>query len=516
MDILIVALYFSVVMFVALRGKQGSDTTIDDYFLGSRNLKWYSIAFSTIATNVHGYQFLGMMGSAYLFGLAQANFEINAIQGLWMAAFIFVPLYLKDKVVTISQFIKNKLGNTVSLTYSIANIVMFAFLGIGIALMWGAYVAELVFQEELLFLSEDRLTRLIILILFLGVFSAIYTYFGGLAAVVKTDIIQFLILTFGGILILIVSVKKLGGFGQLYEKTPELMHLHLPADHPQLPWIGMLGLLFLNINYWCANQAVIQRSLAARSLKDAQTGLMVGGIMKYLMALIVIIPGIALAGILGPEALAEEPDKAFSYIVTHFLPTGLRGILLCAIFASLMSTIDSVFNSLATLFSIDIYKGILKKNATDQQVVAVGRKTILVGLITGCITAIFLISYKISNAESAFTHALNDLRYIFNTGFVVIICVAALLLMPNKKLALLGFASTLPINLVTRWLFPDLNYLIRALLIIVLGLLIVAIPTIAKNGLKPWREFLQFGDDKVKWFGFGLIVSLIACHVIFH
>ena len=516
MDILIVGLYFTIVMVVALRGKQGTDATIDDYFLGSRSLKWYSIAFSTIATNVHGYQFLGMMGSAYLFGLAQANFEINAIQGLWMAAFIFVPLYLKDKVVTITQFIKKKLGRTVSLTYSIANIVMFAFLGIGIALMWGAYVAELVFQKELLFLSENRLTRLVILIVFLGVFSAIYTYFGGLAAVVKTDIVQFLILTLGGIMILVVSIQKLGGFGQLYEKTPELMHLHLPADHPQLPWIGMLGLLFLNINYWCANQAVIQRSLAAKSLKDAQTGLMVGGIMKYLMALIVIIPGIALAGILGPEALAQEPDQAFSYIVTHFLPSGLRGILLCAIFASLMSTIDSVFNSLATLFSIDIYKGILNKTASDQKVVAVGRKTIIVGLVTGIVTAIFLISYKISNSESAFTHALNDLRYIFNTGFVVIICVAALLLFPNKKLALVGFVATLPINFISRWLYPDMNYLIRALLIIVLGILIIAIPTMIKNGLKPWKEFVIFGDPKVKWFGFALLLSFVACHFIWH
>jgi len=516
MDIAIVGIYFLLVMIIALRGKQDKNATIDDYFLGSRNLKWYSIAFSTIATNVHGYQFLGMMGSAYLFGLAQANFEINAIQGLWMAAFIFVPLYLKDRVVTISQFIKNRLGSTVSRVYSIANIVMFAFLGIGIALMWGAYVAELVFQEELLFLSDDRLTRLIILIVFLGVFSAIYTYFGGLAAVVKTDILQFGILTLGGIMILWVSVSKLGGFDQLYEKTPELMHLHLPADHPQLPWVGMLGLFFLNINYWCANQAVVQRSLAARSLKDAQTGLMVGGVMKYLMALIVIIPGIALAGILGPDALANEPDKAFSYIVTHFLPSGLRGIMLCAIFASLMSTIDSVFNSLATLFSIDIYKGILKKDATDQQVVAVGRKTILTGLFTGIITAIFLISYKISNAESAFTHALNDLRYIFNTGFVVIICVAAFLIFPKKKLALLGFVATLPINLLTRWLYPDMNYLIRALIIIVLGILIVALPTILKNGFKSTKDFVQFGNQQVKWFGIGLLLSLALCHVVWH
>ncbi|MDT0607681.1 SLC5 family protein [Croceitalea rosinachiae] len=516
MDLVVVGIYFVLVMVIALRGRQDKDATIDDYFLGSRNLRWYSIAFSTIATNVHGYQFLGMMGSAYLFGLAQANFEINAIQGLWMAAFIFVPLYLKDKVVTISQFIKNKLGKTVSLTYSIANIVMFAFLGIGIALMWGAYVAELVFQDELLFISSNRLTRLIVLIIFLGVFSAIYTYFGGLAAVVRTDILQFGILTLGGIMILWVSIKRLGGFEQLYEKTPDLMHLHLPIDHPQLPWLGMLGLFFLNINYWCANQSVIQRSLAARSLKDAQTGLMIGGVMKYLMALIVIIPGIALAGILGPEALANEPDQAFSYIVTNFLPTGLRGIMLCAIFASLMSTIDSVFNSLATLFSIDIYKGILKKDATDQQVVATGRKTILVGLFTGIITAVFLISYKISNAESAFTHALNDLRYIFNTGFVVIICVAVFLVFPKKKLALIGFMATLPVNLITRWLYPDMNYLIRALIIICIGILLVAVPTMAKNGFKPIHEYVQFGSKQVKWFGFGLLLSLLLCHIIFH
>ncbi|MET1259490.1 sodium/solute symporter [Flagellimonas sp. DF-77] len=516
MDIAIVGMYFVAVMVIALRGKQDKNATIDDYFLGSRNLKWYSIAFSTIATNVHGYQFLGMMGSAYLFGLAQANFEINAIQGLWMAAFIFVPLYLKDRVVTISQFIKNRLGETVSRVYSIANIIMFAFLGIGIALMWGAYVADLVFQDQLLFISEDRLTRLVVLIVFLGVFSAIYTYFGGLAAVVKTDILQFGILTLGGIMMLWVSIKKLGGFDQLYEKTPELMHLHLPADHPQLPWIGMLGLFFLNINYWCANQVVVQRSLAAKSLKHAQSGLMVGGIMKYLMALIVIIPGIALAGILGPEALAEEPDRAFSYIVNNFLPTGLRGIMLCAIFASLMSTIDSVFNSLATLYSIDIYKGILNKTATDQEVVAVGRKTILTGLFTGIATAIFLISYKISNSESAFTHALNDLRYIFNTGFVVIICIAAFLILPRKKWALLGFLATLPINLVTRWLYPDMNYLVRALIIIVLAFALVALPNLWRYGLKPVHEYVVFGDRKVKWFGFGLLLSLVLCHVVWH
>ena len=142
------------------------------------------------------------------------------------------------------------------------------------------------------------------------------------------------------------SKTVVGGWGQLYEKTPELMHLHLPADHHQLPWIAIVGMFLLNINYWCANQSVMKRSLAARSLKEAQLGLMVGGVMKYFMAVIIIVPGIALAGILADNPL-QEPDQTFPYLVTNYLPVGLRGLILCALFASLMSTVDSLFNWLS-------------------------------------------------------------------------------------------------------------------------------------------------------------------------
>ena len=211
----------------------------------------------------------------------------------------------------------------------------------------------------------------------MGVFSAIYTYLGGLNAVVKTDIIQFSILLFGGFVVLFVAIKQLGGWGELYRKTPQLMHLYLPSDHPKLPWIHMFGLFFLNINYWCANQTIMQRSLAAKSLREAQIGLMAGGIMKYVMAILIVIPGIALYGILGENGLTE-PDMAFPYLVKTYLPTGIKGIILCALFASLMSTVDSTFNSLATLWSIDIYKGYINKTATDAQVVTAGKNLSLI------------------------------------------------------------------------------------------------------------------------------------------
>ena len=190
---------------------------------------------------------------------------------------------------------------------------------------------------------------------------------------VKTDIIQFSILLIGGIVVLFVSIHHLGGWKQLYVKTPELMHLHLPEEHKTLPWIHIFGLFLLNINYWCANQTVMQRSLAARSLKEAQIGLMTGGLIKYVMAILIVIPGIALVGILGESGLTE-PDLAFPYLVKNYLPVGVKGIILCALFASLMSTVDSTFNSLATLWSIDIYKEYINKEATDRQVVKAGRQ----------------------------------------------------------------------------------------------------------------------------------------------
>ena len=354
-DLFIVVAYFLLVMIAAISGRQKKELTSEEYFLSSRSLKWPSIAISTIATNVEGYQFLGMMGSAYLYGLAQASLEINAVQGILLASFIFIPYYLRDKIITITQFIKKRLGKNVALIYSLADISLFSTITIGAALFWGAYAADIVFGEYLSLLHKDRLTRITILILLLGLFSAIYTYLGGLSAVVRTDIIQFIVLLSGGMVVLLMAVHHLGGWSQLYIKTPKLMHLHLPSDHEKLPWTHIFGLFLLNINYWCANQSIVQRSLAAKNIRHAQIGLMVGGLMKYVMAVIIVVPGIALFGILGENGLSD-PDMSFPYLVNTYLPIGAKGLVLCGLFASLMSTVDSTFNSLATLWSIDIYK----------------------------------------------------------------------------------------------------------------------------------------------------------------
>ena len=499
-------------MAVALRGKVKADSSADEYFLSSRNLPWYSVALSTIATNIQGYQFLGMMGSAYLFGLAQANLEINAVQGILIGAFVFVPLFLRQKITTITQFIAQKLGQRIALFYSIANITLFATVTIGAALFWGAYAADLVFGEQLSVLHPDRIVRIAILILILGVFSAIYTYLGGLSAVVKTDIIQFSVLIIGGIVVCLTAVNQLGGWEQLYIKTPERMHLHLPADHPTLPWTHLFGLFLLNINYWCANQTVMQRALAAKTVGHAQAGLLAGGLIKYLMAVIIIIPGIALYGVLGDSL--GEPDMAFPYIVNTYLPVGIKGIILCGLFASLMSTVDSTFNSLATLWSTDIYSKYINKKANDQEKIKAGQMAILFSLGTSLIMGLVLLYLKFDDPDSAFTHTLNNLRYYINCGIVVLICSAVILSKPRRDIVLFAFIATLPINISLQIFFPEMNYFVRAFWVIFIGLSI----TIAgsKGKLNSILGLFEPANRLTRNWGWLLAISLLLLHLIFH
>ena len=511
-DFLIVFTYFAVILIVALRGKTNIHNSADEYFLSSRSLPWYSIALSTIATNIQGYQFLGMMGSAYLYGLAQANLEINAVQGILLGAFVFVPIFLKEKIVTITQFIAKKLDKRIALFYSLANISLFATVTLGAALFWGAYAADMVFGEQLSFLHSNRIIRIAILIIILGIFSATYTYFGGLTAVVKTDIIQFSVLLIGGIVVCFTAINQLGGWEQLYVKTPDKMHLHLPVDHPTLPWTHLFGLFFLNINYWCANQTVMQRALAAKSITHAQTGLMMGGLIKFLMAVIIIVPGIALYGILGDNL--SEPDLAFPYLVKTYLPSGIKGIILCGLFASLMSTVDSTFNSLATLWSTDIYSVYLNKNSNDQQKIRAGRKAILFSLGTSLITGLILLYLKFDNPKSAFTHTLNNLRYFINCGIVVLICCSVLLRKPNIKVILLAFIATLPINILLQLLLPEMNYFVRAFWVIICGLIIGF--SGSKGKLHRLLELFQPANQMSRNFGLLLALSLLCLHFLFH
>ncbi len=516
LDFGIIASYFLIVLLIGLWSRVGKDVTPDQYFLSSRSLKWPSIAISTIATNIHAGHFVGMTGSAYLYGLAQANLEINAIFGIVIATLFFVPLFLRQRVTTITQFLENKLGPYVALAYSSFMILLYGFLFMGSALFWASYAIDGLFGELIGTSALAPPWGLFALSIVLAAFSAFYTYLGGLRAVVRTDVVQFVLLLGGGLVTVFFAIKALGGWPELWSQTPQLMHLHLPRDHEALPWIGLFGMNLLNLNYWGANQVILQRALAAKDLRQAQIGLLVGGAIKYVMVVIVIVPGIALAGILRDDPL-EDPDQAYLTLVKTLLPVGLRGLVLCGLFASLMSTVDSIYNSVSTMWSVDIYKRHLRPEASNSQMVRAARAAMVGTMLCGLAFAFMMISAKLGSQSSAFTHWFNELSYYVKNGFVLLILAAVLLIKPARALVLIVLISSCLLYYVLSLAFPAMNYFVRSGWVIVASFAIVAIPTVYRNGWRlPEGNFLEVSHPRVGHFALALLASLVFCHIVFH
>ncbi|MBU0740838.1 sodium/solute symporter [bacterium] len=518
LDALVILGYFAVVMVVAVRARLRHDATSEQYFVGDRNLGWWSIAASTIATNLHAGHFLAVIGSAYAFGLAQANFELNAVLGLVVAAFVFVPLYLRERVVTITQFFERRFGARVATTYSLLMMFLYGTLYLGAVLFWGGYSLEILYGDGLqAAVGGTPALRICAMIVLLGAFSATYTYFGGLGAVVRTDIVQFVLLLGGGLTVTLLAVGELGGFGELYAQVGDRMHLHLPNSHKQLPWLGIVAMHMLNLQYWGCNQVILQRSLAARSLRDAQIGLLVGGAFKFVTAAMLVLPGIALVGILGEENALVDPDQAYLRVVELLLSPGVKGLVLCGLFASLMSSVDSIFNSISTLWSVDIYKRWLRPDAADAQVVSTGRRAILVTLAIGVLFGFAFAYVKLANPEFPLDPFFKKTSYFIKNGFVVLIASAVFLAGPSRRLVWAALVLTIPITIALNLVFAGTPYLILTSVIIVSAFLVVAVPTIARNGWRPGGErLIKVASRGIGWFGAALGVLLAVAHVVFH
>ena len=518
LDLLVIGGYFAAVMVAAIRARLSADASSEDYFVSGRRLRWWSVAASTIATNLQAGHFLAVVGSAYAFGLAQANFELNAVLGLVLAAFVFVPLYLRRRVITISQFFEDRFGAGVATAYSVMLMFLYGTLYLGATLFWGGYAVEVLFGEQVAALvGGTPALRIGVMIVLLGGFSATYTWFGGLGAVVRTDMVQFVLLLSGGLVVTGLAMHELGGFTVLHRELGDRLHLHLPNQHPQLPWLGIVTMNLLNLQYWGCNQVILQRSLAARSLRDAQLGLLAGGAIKFLTAAMLVLPGIALVGILGSEHALEDPDQAYLTIVDLLLAPGVRGLVLCGLFASLMSSVDSIFNSVSTLWSIDIYQRRLRPGASDRAVVAMGRRAIVVTLLVGIACGFAFAYTKLENPAFPLDPVFKQVSYYVKNGLVVLITAAVFLRRPAPRLVLAAMLLTVPLSILADRLLPDVPYLITTGGVILVGLLVVAVPTIAVRGwgvADPplWRP----AERRVGWLGLLLLAALAAVHAIYH
>ncbi|MFQ3351149.1 MAG: SSS family solute:Na+ symporter [Candidatus Marivariicella framensis] len=407
LDYIVFALYGVVILSVGLwvsRDKKGETKSAEDYFLASKSLPWWAIGASLIAANISAEQFIGMSGSGFAVGLAIASYEWMAAITLIIVGKYFLPIFIEKQIYTIPEFVEKRFSSQLKTILAIFWIGLYVFVNLTSVLYLGGLALETILGIELI---EG--------VLGLALFAAAYSLYGGLSAVAWTDIIQVIVLVIGGLITSYLALNTVsGGEGmfnglyKLYEVVPDKFDMILERSNPEymnLPGIGVLigGMWVANLYYWGFNQYIIQRTLAAKSLKESQKGILFAACLKMILPLIIVIPGIAayvivndptLLSTLGETGLANMPtegaaDKAYPWLM-QFLPTGLKGIAVAALAAAIVSSLASMLNSTATIFTLDIYKPFFNKNANESKTVNVGRASAAVALIIATIMAPFL------------------------------------------------------------------------------------------------------------------------------
>lgn len=355
--------------------------TEEDFFLAGKMLPWWVISMSIIGTNIGAYDYIGAAGGAYRFGIAQANYEwIGAIPAMVLSALLFVPYYWRAGVYTVPEFLGKRYNTAVRVIE---------------AVLWGAFLACVLgvfFWASGLMLDEYLGIPVEVSLLITALIVGVYTITGGLAAVAMTDVVQLLVMFVGGIALTVLGLWTVGGWsGLVHVITPaHPMHfkLFLPLDNPTYPWLGMIfGLAFvLSPAWWCCHQAIIQRTLGARSEWDAKASMMFASFPKMLIPFLVILPGL-LALALNPNLVGPNMDKAFPWLIKNLLPAGLAGLVFAAFMAALLSSVDSTLNSAATIWTKDIYQKFFVKHASDKHYLKVGRMFTFIFVIWAIIFA---------------------------------------------------------------------------------------------------------------------------------
>ncbi len=341
-----------------------------DYYLAGKTVAWWAVAGSIFGTNISSHHMVGMMGAGLKEGFAQANFEFGAIFGLLMLCYFFMPFYRRMGLYTLSEYLGRRFDDRSRLVYSITNMAFLLIQMVGTMILGALTVATLTADSEYAISYE----------LAVGLLAAVaagYTFFGGLKADIFNDVVQSVLLLIGSGMLAVLAIwhPDVGGISGLLEKQPEKFHVFFEASHPQLPWSGVLsGLMVLHMYYWGTNQFIVQRTLGARSDRDARLGTIVAGFFKLLIPFLCIVPGMAAGYILAIDP-ATESDTAFAGLTRELLPPGygLVGVVMAGLVAGILSTIDSMMNSTATLFTFDIYKKYIRPDAGEMRLVWVGR-----------------------------------------------------------------------------------------------------------------------------------------------
>jgi len=371
--VVLVVSVIGVTIFGMYVGRKEEGTS--DYFLAGKSVAWWAVAGSIFGTNVSSHHMVGMMGAGLKEGFAQANYEFGAICGLMVLCYFFLPLYRRMGVYTLSEFLGRRYDDRCRFLYSITNIAFLLIQMCG-TLILGAVTVETLSKGTDYPISYDMA------VWGLSIVAAAYTVFGGLKAVIYTDFIQSVLLLIGSTVIAVLAIwhPNVGGISGLMTKEPTKFHVFFAADHPELPWTGvMTGLMVLHFYYWGTNQFMVQRALGAKTGWDGRMGIIVAGFFKLLIPFLCIVPGMAAGFILTIDA-STQSDTTFAALTRTLVPTGygLVGLVMAGLVGGILSTIDSMMNSTATLFTFDIYQKYVRPNATETRLIWVGRFAMMI------------------------------------------------------------------------------------------------------------------------------------------
>jgi SSS family solute:Na+ symporter len=342
--------------------------TTDDYFLAGRSLTWWLIGFSLFASNVSSSTLVGLSSSAFGSGISVYNYEWMAALVLIVFLVFFLPFYLKTRVFTMPEFLERRFDQRSRYYFSALLVLMNIVIDTAAALYAGALVVQIIYPEIPLWQS----------VVVLGILAGIYTIAGGLKAVVYTDAVQAVLLMTGTFLVAALSFEAIGGSWSSVTAVvpPEDLSIVRPASDPVLPWPGLLtGVFLLGFYFWGTNQFMVQRALGARDLNHGRWGALFAGFLKLPIIFIMVLPGI-FGRLLYPAAeypaLAENPDLIFPTLMFDLLPVGIRGLIISALVAAIMSSVDSTLNSASTLVTMDFIKK-LKPKVPNHSLVIAGR-----------------------------------------------------------------------------------------------------------------------------------------------
>ena len=375
-DWIIIILYFVLVFGVAIWGtikeRKGQETS-QDYFLAGRNVGWFVIGASLFASNIGSEHLVGLAGSGAASGVAPGQFEVLASLILLLLGWVFVPFYLKSGVFTMPEFLERRYSEGSRWYLASVSILAYILTKISVTIFAGAVVFSAI--------GVDFWVGALIIVIATG----IYTVFGGLRAVLYTDLLQTFVLIGGAIAVTLLGLSAVGGWDTLTETVgPGFMSMWKPASDPDFPWTGILfGAPILGIWYWCTDQFIVQRTLSAKSIDDARRGTIFAGFLKLLPVFLFVLPGlIAYALESQGQIMLDNTNEALPTLVSALLPIGLRGLVVAGLLAALMSSLSSVFNSCSTLITLDVYKK-LHPEASERQLVWIGRAATVALVVLG-------------------------------------------------------------------------------------------------------------------------------------